>query len=257
MGPLRRVAPSASIASAVEALFVYERAGDAPYVAIPRPEIDLIVRFGPAARGGLDAHAFGARQRVRRKTLRGVQRTVSARLCLGAPEAVLGAPASAIAGNIVALEDLWGESATRRLFDRLAAARDLLEAAAILDRAIEERLASDVTRARSTLALGAAGKLRDGAPIHVVAGDLGVSERHLRRVFRDAFGIGPKAFARLARFDRALHAARQDDRAGWANIAALAGYYDQAHLIADFRAIAGVTPRALVGELRVAPALLG
>jgi AraC-like DNA-binding protein len=219
---------------------------------IPRPEIDLVLRFGAAARGGVDAHAFGARQRVHRKTPSGVQRTITARLRLGAPEAVLGAPASAIAGNIVALEDLWGEAATRRLFERLASARDAFDAAAILDRAIDERLARDVTRPGSSLALDAASKLRDGAPIHVVAGDLGVSERHLRRVFRDTLGLGPKTFARLARFDRALRAAREDDRAGWANIAAVAGYYDQAHLIADFRAIAGVTPRALATELRAA-----
>ena len=32
------------------------------------------------------------------------------------------------------------------------------------------------------------------------------------------------------------------------SIAATAGYYDQAHLIAEFRAIAGVTPRALLGD---------
>jgi hypothetical protein len=31
-----------------------------------------------------------------------------------------------------------------------------------------------------------------------------------------------------------------------------AGYYDQAHLIAEFRAIAGVTPRALLGEIHAA-----
>jgi AraC-like DNA-binding protein len=74
-------------------------------------------------------------------------------------------------------------------------------------------------------------------------------------VFRDTVGVSPKAFARLARFRRALRAARDNAPASWASIAASAGYYDQAHLIAEFRAIAGVTPRALLGELRTAPSL--
>jgi AraC-like DNA-binding protein len=166
---------------------------------------------------------------------------------------VLGVPAAAIAGRIVALEDLWGDAATRRLSERLADARDTLDAAAILESAIAERLAiADGRRARAQLALDAADRLTS-ANVNAVAGDLGVSERHLRRVFRETVGVSPKAFAKLMRFRRALRAAREDDRASWASIAARAGYYDQAHLIAEFRAIAGVTPPALLGELRAAP----
>lgn len=82
-----------------------------------------------------------------------------------------------------------------------------------------------------------------------VADALGLSERHLRRVFRAAVGMSPKSFAKLTRFHRALRAARADRRASWATIASASGYYDQAHLIDEFRTIAGVTPRALVEEL--------
>lgn len=86
--------------------------------------------------------------------------------------------------------------------------------------------------------------------MNAVALDLGVSERHLRRVFRESVGVSPKTFAKLARFHRALRAACNDVHASWASIAAAAGYYDQAHLNAEFRTIAGVTPQALRGELR-------
>jgi AraC-like DNA-binding protein len=79
-----------------------------------------------------------------------------------------------------------------------------------------------------------------------------VSERHLRRLFRETIGVSPKAFAKVTRFRRAVRAARAENHANWAAIAAEAGYYDQAHLIGEFRAIAGVTPRALLGELRAA-----
>ena len=78
-----------------------------------------------------------------------------------------------------------------------------------------------------------------------------MSERHLRRVFRETVGVSPKTFAKLTRFHRgALRGAREEGHASWASIAAAAGYYDQAHLIAECRAIAGVTPQALLGELR-------
>ncbi len=251
-----RIAPSASTASALSALFTYDCDRDSPGVVIPRPELQLVVRFGPSSRNGLDIHAFGARQRVHRKLIRRGQRSVTARLTLGAPEAVLGVPASEMAGRIVALEDLWGDVAVRRLCARLGDARDTAAAAAVLESAIAERVASANGKgrrrpARAQLAVAAAARLSSGSgSVYAVAGELGVSERHLRRVFRETVGVSPKGFARIARFHRALGAAREDARVGWAGIAAGAGYYDQAHLIAEFRAIAGVTPRALVGEMR-------
>ena len=249
------MALGASTSSALAALFVYDCNRDGPRVAMPRPEIQVIVRFGPSAQNGLDIHAFGVSQTVHRKLIRAGQRSVTARLRLGAPGAVLGVPASAMAGRIVPLEDLWGDIATRRLRARLGDARDMVEAAAILESAIAERLATGQGRdAHAELARAAADRLTR-ANVNAVALELGVSERQLRRVFLETVGVSPKAFAKLARFHRALSAARKAAPPSWASIAAAAGYYDQAHLIAEFRAIAGVTPRALLGELSAAPSV--
>lgn len=254
-----QIAPSASTASAVSSLIVDDFDRDSPRVAIPRPEMHLVVRFGPAARSGIDVHAFGVRQTAHRKLIHRGQRSVQARLRLGAHLAVLGAPASAIAGHIVSIEDLWGQAAAGRLCDRLAQARDSVQAAAVLESAIAERLArvarADV-RAEPTqhtrLALDSAAMLTRsaGANVNTVAGKLGVSERHLRRVFRETLGVSPKTFARLARFQRALGAARASGQVSWASIAADSGYYDQAHLIAEFRMLSGATPQVLLDELR-------
>jgi AraC-like DNA-binding protein len=249
------IAPRAEVESRVAALFVSDCHRDGPGVSIPRPEIRLVVRFGPSLRGGLDVHALGVRRVVHRKLVRGGHRVVTARLRLGMSEAVLGVPASVVAGRIVALEDLWGDAATRRLCDRLATARDTADAAAVLESAIAERLPPTNRRdARTRLALAGADRLTR-ASVSAVADDLGVSERHLRRVFHETVGVSPKAFTQLTRFQRAVVAALDDGHASWASIAFAAGYYDQAHLIAEFRAIAGVTPRAFLGELRAAPLL--
>ena len=247
-----RIAPSASTASAVAALFVYDCDRDGPAVAIPRPEIQIVVRFGPSARNGLDVHAFGARQTVHRKLIRGGQRSVTARLQLGASDAVLGVPAPAIAGRIVALEDLWGagrDAATVRSAGRRARHRRCGCHPGERDRRTPGDRGRAPRRARR-LALAAADRLAS-ANVNAVAADLGVSERHLRRVFRDTVGVSPKAFAKLdALPSRATAPRARTLTRSWASIAAAAGYYDQAHLIAEFRAIAGVTPRALLGELR-------
>jgi len=249
---LNRVVPSASTASAVSALFVYELERDTAGVAMPRAESHLVVRFGASAGGGVDAHAFGAQQQAHRKRLRSGQRAVMARLHLGALESVLGVPASAIAGRIVPLEDLWGDAATHRLFQRLADARSTAAAVAVLEGAIAERLAVGSRRGLSQLVRHAADRLTR-ANVNTVAGDLGVSDRHLRRVFRETVGLSPKTFAKLQRFHRAARAAYEAKVVSWASIAAAAGYYDQAHLIAEFRAITGLTPQALLSELRAAP----
>lgn len=243
------IAPSAAAVSRVAALFVNECGLDTPGVSIPRAEPHLVIRFGPSTRQGLDLHAMGARQRAHRKVVRGGQRTVIARLRLGTHEAVFGVPPSEIAGRIVPLEDLWGDAAAR-LYERLARARNVHDAATILDDAIVKRLAASTQpEAHTRLALAAAARLRT-ARVSAVAEALGVSERNLRRVFRMAIGMSPKEFARLTRFHLALSEACASRHVDWAGIAAATGYYDQAHLIAEFREIAGVTPRALMSELR-------
>lgn len=246
------IEPSQPAPSAVAALLVKECDVDVRGVLIPRPELQLVVRFGHPTHGGLDLHVLGVRPRVHRKFIRRGLRTVTARLRLGTHEAVLGVPASALSGRVVALDDLWGAPAARSLAARLAESRDTNEAASLLERAIAERVArARGPRGGARLALAAADRLAHGN-VNAVALELGVSERHLRRVFHDALGVNPKLFIQLSRFRRALRAARASERTNWASIAITAGYYDQAHLIGEFRSISGLTPRALLVELSTA-----
>lgn len=248
-GPVQRVSPSASTASTIASLAVTEFDRDAQRVAVPIASPHLVVRLGVSTGRGLDAHVMGARDRAHRKLIRGGQRAVFARFHLGAHEAVLGASPQALAGRAVPLDALWGDEAAERLLQRVSEARTLVDAAAVVDDAIAARLARARAEGPSVRLARAAAARLDSANVGEVARGLGVSERNLRRVFREVVGIGPKAYARLARFHRALRAAHDEARGDWASIAVASGYYDQAHLIAEFREIAGVTPRALLREL--------
>jgi AraC-like DNA-binding protein len=74
-----------------------------------------------------------------------------------------------------------------------------------------------------------------------LASDAGVSNRQLERRFLLEVGIGPKLLCRILRFQQIFRAVDRDDE-GWAAVAANCGYYDQAHLIRDFREFARQTP---------------
>jgi len=87
------------------------------------------------------------------------------------------------------------------------------------------------------------------AGVGAVASELGVAERHLRRLFLDHTGVGPKAVQRVGRFQRFLRAGDAGG-ANLADLAARAGYADQAHLAREVRALAGLSPSALLRERR-------
>lgn len=62
------------------------------------------------------------------------------------------------------------------------------------------------------------------------------------RIFSDYVGMHPKEFARTIRFQRALHLLESDPAMGRAALAADCGWYDQPHMIREFRALSGYTP---------------
>ncbi len=234
----------------VVAWTVREYPRDAQRVAIPQVEAQLVVRFGPTLPDGVDVHAIGPRRQVHRKFIRGGQRAVLARLRPGTYEAVLGIAPAELQGAPVPLEALWGTAHVQRLREQLADTPDTHAAGALLDAAVASRVARQPRFGTTPAFLPVVLDRLQAASLGQVARELGIGERHLRRVLHDTLGLSPKTYARLTRFAQAVHAAQSADTVNWSAIAADTGYYDQAHLIADFRAIAGSTPTALMTELR-------
>lgn len=93
--------------------------------------------------------------------------------------------------------------------------------------------------------------LRRGASaprVATLARQLGVTDRHLRRLIVDETGIAPRHFARIQRFHALLRASDLAPRPSWAALAAHHGYADQSHLIREVQDLAGVTPTRLHEE---------
>lgn len=81
-----------------------------------------------------------------------------------------------------------------------------------------------------------------------LARELNLSSRQLERRFAIAVGLSPKLLCRIIRFQRIFGALRSGLSDGWSALALRCGYYDQAHLIRDFRQFAGQSPTEFVAD---------
>jgi AraC-like DNA-binding protein len=155
----------------------------------------------------------------------------------GVGPAVFGVPADVLRDRRVPLAEVWTLARARRAADAITRAPDRIAA---LEELAGRRLADSppdpVTRA-------VAARLRAGTPVALIASEFDLSERHLLRRSTAAFGYGPKVLARILRMQRAVTLARS---APPAQVAATAGYADQAHLSREVRALAGVPLGALL-----------
>lgn len=133
----------------------------------------------------------------------------------------LGVPATALVNQIVALDEIWPDEDVERLESALAN-RSVSEGLRVLKRALLAR--------------------QGGVSIERTARQYGLSRQRFARRFHDAAGLSPKLFGRIVRFQGLVHALLSNDVARWASVASEAGFYDQAHMINEFRDLAGAPP---------------
>jgi AraC-like DNA-binding protein len=65
---------------------------------------------------------------------------------------------------------------------------------------------------------------------------------HLAQRFKELIGVTPKRLARSYRFAATVFAINPAGPIDWGDLAAGAGYFDQAHFGHEFRAFTGLTP---------------
>jgi AraC-like DNA-binding protein len=220
---------------------------------VPDGAVRLVFNFAEAPRvgeeAGLPSEAIGAASQAALVRLRGRMDGLTVTLRAGAAAAVLGLPAGEISGTAVQLEDIWGSSAAR-LHERLAEAPSDATRVALLQDALLRRLARDgrsphPAAAQAARLISASGGSR---PLREVAASVNLGERRLQQLFHEHLGISPRNWRRLARLHACLRSLHRADPPRWADLAAATGYYDQAHLINEFRALCGVTPGEYLGQ---------
>lgn len=261
-----RVGPAPALRSSIAWYSAYRQVGVAPALhrGLPSPFLTVIftlddpltiVRHADPAQPGGDFPSLVGGLHATPAYIRHDGRQAGIQIALDplAARRLLGLPAGELASLDVGADAVFGRRGTE-LLDRLQPAAAWPERFAALDAFLQDAArpygepAPEVARAWRLLR-----RARGRIGVARLAAQVGWSERHLSESLRRETGLAPKAAARVIRFDHArrllgAEAARTGACPNLAELAARAGYCDQAHLAREFGALAGCPPTAWLAE---------
>lgn len=251
------IAPSGLTGTYVTSIWLFEGESAAPRaeLRLPTGEVELMFNVGEdrswvsddvtRRQTYPDAVVAGPYQRAYMLGTAKQSHVVGVVFRPGGARPVVDVPLHELRERHVALEDLWGRAANR-LHEQLLAAPDVATRLRMVESALHERL-THATHVAHPLAAVATAHLSGAPARHGVShlGErLGCTPRRMEQVFRADVGLSPKAYQRLQRFRSTLTDIDDVTQLGWSAFALKHGYYDQAHLIREFRAHCGIAPTA-------------
>jgi AraC-like DNA-binding protein len=218
---------------------------------LPGTGVSLVVNFGDAWATGRSLATSASLPRVcvigpvtRPRILRVGSRVdaVGAVLPPALTVSAFGVPASGLVDRIVALGDLWRPSEVEELFESLLILH-IRQRMCALGNELVTRLEQPGDRERlGHMATWLITLRRGRVSIDDMARSHGLSRQQFTRRFGAAAGLSPKLFARITRFQSLVRTLLSSDVSQWVSVAPAVGFYDQAHMINEFRAFAGSSP---------------
>ena len=155
--------------------------------------------------------------------------------------ALFGIPARLLRDQAMEAEMVLGPEIVE-VHEQLAAVEPV-QWQTIAEEYLLKRVRTLALSAEARIAAQAAASMRRSrgrVSIAKVAAQSAVSTRHLERAFQEQVGVSPKMFGRLLRLDQALE--QVSKKSNWAEVAIACGYFDQSHMVRDFRAMTRATP---------------
>jgi len=202
-------------------------------------------------------HVLGAATKAYSKNIQQTPLSIVVRFKTAGAYRFLRAPMHTLANEDVELSDLWGTPG-RTLTDALTSATSTATRLNILETFLFEQLERSryrelrcvrlVTAALASVQPFRSQELRPAPTDDEICP--AASSRHIRRLFNDVVGVPPRTLMRIERFNYAVRLARDPECPPWREIASTAGYYDQAHMIADFNQFADITPLRFLTALK-------
>jgi AraC-like DNA-binding protein len=162
-----------------------------------------------------------------------------------------GMPTHLFTGGNYRLEDLWPES-IGIIGERIFEAQNFNERVRIMDEYLNQLLLRQRTNGCDLMKNLLHRIFVSGGSVGVkeLAEREAISERQLNRKFGQWIGISPKKFSEVVRFQSVLHSIQNGGSLNWTELALKHSFFDQAHLIRDFRRFYGDSPLTAAKDLR-------
>lgn len=169
-------------------------------------------------------------------------RIVGIRLRATTVRQVLGVPAHELGSSMVDLDQLLGPR-VERIRSRLADASTTAGRMEVLEDELIHPALSWRQGGEPESVRALCRTLRSGTEPSVgrLAEAFGFTHRKVIALFDQHVGLKPKTWHRIARLRRVMEAAARS-RQPWAGLAVQCGYFDQAHMIHEFRRLTDLTP---------------
>jgi AraC-like DNA-binding protein len=163
--------------------------------------------------------------------------TFGVRFRPGMAARLLRVPGSVAVDQAIPLADAWKAAAVRDLLEQLVSSGSSHDAIARFEASLADPAPLDPVEKSLAWLAECGGQISMDA----LADAASLSPRQFRRMCLERTGLSPKHLARVMRFRQAAKYA-SGQHPDWADVAVASGYYDQAHLINEFKELAGVSP---------------
>jgi AraC-like DNA-binding protein len=211
--------------------------GCEPYVAesLPHPNVHLIFENEAAVVAGVQTHKFC-------RLLEGKSRVFGVKFRAGGFRPFLDAPVSKLADRIIPASRIFGKDLDPLAEIALSSCKesDKVQAANIFFRARIRKEDPAIAQAGGLVDR----ILRDPEikSVDDLARNARMGKRSLQRLFSEYVGASPKWVIRRYRLHELIEKFNSGARMDWAHLALDLGYFDQAHLINDFKSMVGLSP---------------
>jgi AraC-like DNA-binding protein len=225
-------------------MITWDLRGHAPHIAetLPHPNIHVVFEKDSAVLCGIQTRKFS-------RLLEGRSEVFGIKFQPGGFRPFLESSVSSLADSTVPANRIFGK-AVDALTTILASSRKESEKVSATNAFFRARLPEP----DDTIAL--AGQLVArilAEPTIKTVNDLairtGIGKRSLQRLFNDYVGASPKWVIRRYRLHELMERFASGAQPHWAQLALDLGYFDQAHLINDFKSIVGYAPTRYQSQL--------